>query len=134
MKFKFLIPLVVFIGLAIMLGVGLTLNPRELPSALINKTAPEFRLALLSEPRSQFAPSDYMGQRWILNVWASWCVACRIEHPLLNELASKTRRCVLTWIRAHCGHDGNKEADGCIGKESDHNGTDANNTDCKKLN
>lgn len=90
MKFKFLIPLIAFIGLAVFLGIGLTLNPRELPSTFINKPAPAFRLALLTEPTAQFAPSDLSGQRWILNVWASWCVACRVEHPLLNQLASST--------------------------------------------
>lgn len=90
MKFNYLIPLIAFIALAIMLGIGLSLNPRELPSTLIDKPAPEFRLALLHEPTNQFAPSDFVGQRWILNVWASWCVACRVEHPLLNQLASNT--------------------------------------------
>ncbi len=90
MKFKFLLPLLAFIALAIMLGIGLTLNPRELPSTFINKSAPAFRLALLNEPTAQFAPRDLLGQRWILNVWASWCVACRVEHPLLNQMANST--------------------------------------------
>ena len=76
--------------MAILLGIGLTLNPRELPSTFINKSAPEFSLALLSTPQTKFSPSDCQGQRWILNVWASWCVACRVEHPLLNQLANNT--------------------------------------------
>ena len=76
--------------MAILLGIGLTLNPRDLPSTFINKSAPEFSLALLSKPQTKFSPSDYQGQRWILNVWASWCVACRVEHPLLNQLANNT--------------------------------------------
>jgi len=90
MKFKFLIPLIAFLSVAVMLGIGLTLNPRELPSALLDKPAPEFTLALLSKPSDSFSPSDYQGQRWILNVWASWCVACRTEHPLLNQLGRDT--------------------------------------------
>ena len=90
MKFKFLIPFVAFIGIAIVLGFGLTLNPRELPSALIDKPAPNFSLGLLSDPNTKFSPKDYQGKRWILNVWASWCAACRVEHPLLNQLARDT--------------------------------------------
>lgn len=91
MKLKFIIPLIAFIAMAILLGRGLTLNPRDLPSALINKSAPSFSLALLSDPASSFSPSDYKDQRWILNVWASWCVACRTEHPLLNQLSRNTQ-------------------------------------------
>lgn len=87
---KSLIPLILFLAMAVLLGVGLTLNPRELPSTMLNKTAPPFTLKLLHEPESSFSPSDFKGQRWLLNVWASWCVACRYEHPLLNQLANKT--------------------------------------------
>lgn len=90
MKLKFLIPLISFIAMALLLGIGLTLNPRDLPSALIDKPAPPFDLALLSTPGEQFKPADYKGQRWILNVWASWCVSCRYEHPLFNQIAAKT--------------------------------------------
>lgn len=87
---KFLIPLFLFLAISVLLGVGLTLNPRELPSTMINKPAPPFSLKLLYAPEESFSPSDYMGQRWILNVWASWCVACRYEHPLLNDIANRT--------------------------------------------
>jgi len=66
--------------LAILLGVGLTLNPKELPSALINKPAPHFSLDLLNGSGSTFSPSDLKGERWILNVWASWCPSCKYEH------------------------------------------------------
>jgi len=87
---KYLIPLISFLGIAVLLGIGLTLNPRALPSAIVNKPAPHFSLNLLSEPSKQFSPNEFKGQRWLLNVWASWCVSCRYEHPLLNEIASKT--------------------------------------------
>ncbi len=90
LSIKFLLPFVGFIAIAIFLGIGLTLNPRDLPSALINKVAPPFNLNLLANPEQQFTPAELQGQRWMLNVWASWCVGCRVEHPILNEIASKT--------------------------------------------
>ena len=84
---KFLFPLAAFVAIAILLGVGLTMNPRAIPSTKINKAAPDFTLPLLSEPQQSFSPSELIGQRWVLNVWASWCVSCRVEHPSLNQLA-----------------------------------------------
>lgn len=87
---KYLIPLFAFIAIAVFLGIGLTLDPTDLPSTKINKVAPPFKLNLLSNPNHQFSPADMQGQRWMLNVWASWCVGCRVEHPLLNEIARKT--------------------------------------------
>ncbi|NMG75716.1 DsbE family thiol:disulfide interchange protein [Aromatoleum diolicum] len=84
MKAKFLVPLFIFLLLAGFLGYGLKLNPRELPSVLIDKPAPQFRLAQLSAPDVAIANADMRGQVWLLNVWASWCVACRQEHPVLN--------------------------------------------------
>lgn len=90
-KLSFLGPLIAFIAVAILLGIGLTLNPRDLPSTLIGKPAPAFTLPNLYEANEQIQiPEYYLGKRWILNVWASWCVGCRVEHPLLNELAQKT--------------------------------------------
>jgi len=89
MKAKFLVPLFIFLLLAGFLGYGLKLNPRELPSALIDKPAPEFRLAQLSAPEVAIANADMRGQVWLLNVWASWCVACRQEHPVLNEFSRR---------------------------------------------
>ena len=77
----------IFVALVVLLAVGLRLNPREVPSPLIGKTAPPFELPLLSEPDKKFASKDRLGNVWILNVWASWCVACRDEHPVLLELA-----------------------------------------------
>jgi cytochrome c biogenesis protein CcmG/thiol:disulfide interchange protein DsbE len=89
MKAKFIIPLAVFVGLLIFLGIGLTKDPREVPSPLIDKPAPDFRLTQLSDPSRQFSPAEMRGKVWLLNVWASWCSGCQQEHPYLMEIASK---------------------------------------------
>ena len=86
---KFLIPLGIFVVLAIFLGRGLSLDPRELPSPLIGKPAPAFSLSQLDKPTQMIGTEQLLGQVWILNVWASWCAACRDEHPVLVEF-SKT--------------------------------------------
>lgn len=88
---RYLIPLVVFVVLIGFLGVGLTLNPRDVPSPLINKPAPQFRLPTLAAPDSFVSDTDLRGKVWILNVWASWCVACRVEHPVLVEFAKTSK-------------------------------------------
>lgn len=87
---KALIPLLIFGVLVAFLAVGLSLNPREIPSPLIDKPAPAFSLPSLDVPEQKISAQDLRGKVWILNVWASWCVACRVEHPLLVEF-SKTR-------------------------------------------
>jgi cytochrome c biogenesis protein CcmG/thiol:disulfide interchange protein DsbE len=89
-NYRYLFPLLAFLFVAALLGVGLTLNPRDLPSTLIDKPAPAFALQQLQNTQSTFSPSDLKGQRWLFNVWASWCVGCRVEHPLLNQLAQRT--------------------------------------------
>ena len=86
MNRKFLIPLGVFAVLFAFLLVGLGLNPREVPSLLIGKPAPAFVRNQLHAPDRTMGTADMKGQVWLLNVWASWCVACRVEHPLLVEL------------------------------------------------
>lgn len=86
---RFLLPLGIFVGLLIFLGIGLRLNPREIPSPFINKPAPAFKVAQLHDPDKTISPADMVGQVWILNVWASWCVSCRQEHPVLMDF-SKT--------------------------------------------
>ena len=86
---KFLIPLVLFFGLVAFLAVGLKRDPREIPSPLVGKPAPAFSLPTLTGGKP-FSPADYKGQVWMFNVWATWCVACREEHPLLVEF-SKTQ-------------------------------------------
>ena len=87
MKAKFLIPLVLFVALVVFLAIGLNRDPHEVPSPLINKAAPAFEVPQLAEPNKTFSPESMKGQVWVLNVWASWCVACREEHPVLVELA-----------------------------------------------
>lgn len=84
---RYLIPLAIFIVIVGFLGVGLTLNPRLVPSPLIDKPAPAFTLPQLADPAKTFSQKDMLGQVWVLNVWASWCVACREEHPVLVDLA-----------------------------------------------
>ena len=83
---RLLIPLAVFVVLVVFLWVGLSLNPREVPSPLVGQPAPTFTLPQLHEPGARLSTADMKGQVWLLNVWASWCVACRTEHPLLVEL------------------------------------------------
>jgi cytochrome c biogenesis protein CcmG, thiol:disulfide interchange protein DsbE len=89
---RYLLPLALFIGVLIALGAGLRHDPRELPSALVGKPAPAFALPVLdAQGQSQtMQASELRGKVWILNVWASWCAACRTEHPLLVEFAEKS--------------------------------------------
>lgn len=83
---KFLIPLVLFLALVVFLAIGLRRDPREIPSPLINKPAPAFSLPTL-EGGQPFSPADLRGKVWMFNVWATWCVACREEHPVLVAFA-----------------------------------------------
>lgn len=89
MKARFIVPLLVFGALLVLLGVGLRLNPREVPSPLINKTAPAFTLPDLHKPELKLSRSDMQGKVWMLNVWASWCAACRDEHETLLQFSKK---------------------------------------------
>jgi len=84
---RFILPLAVFAVLLGFLLVGLRLDPREVPSPLIDKPAPVFSVTQLHAPERTIGTRDMAGQVWILNVWASWCVACRQEHPVLMQLA-----------------------------------------------
>ena len=84
---RFVLPLLVFAAIAGFLLKGLWLDPREIPSPLIGKPAPEFRLESLEDPGRQVDRKDMLGKVWLLNAWASWCVACREEHPLLMRLS-----------------------------------------------
>jgi cytochrome c biogenesis protein CcmG/thiol:disulfide interchange protein DsbE len=86
---KFVIPLAVFVLLAAFLAVGLMRDPREVPSPFIGKAAPEFKLEQLHDAKLAFTPEDMKGKVWMLNVWASWCVSCRVEHPLLVEMSRR---------------------------------------------
>lgn len=91
MRWRYLLPLVVVMLLIGLLAVGLTLDPREVPSPLIGKPAPAFRLPSVSDPQKNISVSDWRGQVCMVNVWASWCAACREEHPLLMELAQRNQ-------------------------------------------
>jgi cytochrome c biogenesis protein CcmG, thiol:disulfide interchange protein DsbE len=126
---KFLIPLALFLVLAGFLAVGLNLNPREVPSPLVDKPAPKFSAPLLSAPDQRIGRDDMLGKVWILNVWASWCVACREEHPVLVDFAKKgvvplyglnykdRREDGLNWLAQHGNPytDSVVDADGRIG-------------------
>jgi cytochrome c biogenesis protein CcmG/thiol:disulfide interchange protein DsbE len=86
---KFGIPLLVFLLLVGFFAAGLMRDPREVPSPFIGKPAPAFTLEQLHDAKAAFTPQDMNGKVWLLNVWASWCVSCRVEHPLLVEMARR---------------------------------------------
>ena len=87
---RFVIPLVVFLGLAVMLGLGLQRDPRALESALLQQPVPVFDLPVLQGPEgARLTPQALQGQVWLLNVWASWCAPCRQELPILVEMSRK---------------------------------------------
>jgi cytochrome c biogenesis protein CcmG, thiol:disulfide interchange protein DsbE len=88
--FKYLIPLFLFLILTFFLAIGLQLNPREIPSPLLDKPTPGFALPELHNPTKLFSDAELEGKVWVLNVWASWCVSCRAEHPVLNQLSELT--------------------------------------------
>lgn len=110
---RHLIPLLVFVVLVGFLWVGLSLNPREVPSPLIDKPAPEFSLPQLRDPGAVIRTTDLRGQVWLLNVFASWCTPCLEEHPYLVEMAKSgvvpvyglnykdQREVALKWLRKH---------------------------------
>jgi cytochrome c biogenesis protein CcmG/thiol:disulfide interchange protein DsbE len=86
---RYLIPLAVFAVMVIFLAIGLKLDPREVPSPFIGKPAPAFTLPQVADAGKTLSPADFKGQVALVNVWASWCVSCRQEHPVLLELARK---------------------------------------------
>ena len=90
MKKAYLIPLGLFVALVVFLAVSLTRDPREIPSPLVGKPAPAFSLPVLVGDQS-FSPADMKGKVWLFNVWATWCVACREEHPLLVAFAKQSQ-------------------------------------------
>lgn len=90
---KRFMPLIIFGAMVVLLAIGLTLNPRLVPSPLIGKPAPEFELPLLFKEGS-FSNKDLKGQVTLVNVWASWCFACRQEHEVVKNLARKGVRII----------------------------------------
>ncbi len=89
MRLRFVLPLGVFVGLVALLAIGLGLNPRLVPSPLIGKATPGFELSSLTLPAETLTENSLKGQVSLLNVWATWCVACRAEHEFLMELAQR---------------------------------------------
>jgi cytochrome c biogenesis protein CcmG, thiol:disulfide interchange protein DsbE len=110
---RFIVPLALFLVLVGFLWHGLSLNPREVPSPLIGKPAPGFELARLDQPAKAVSEKDLRGQVWLLNVWASWCVSCMEEHPVLVQFARQNvvpiyglnykdnRADALSWLAKH---------------------------------
>ena len=88
---RFAVPLAIFVVLVMVLGVGLKLDPRYVPSPLIDKPMPEFSLPLLEEESRKLSRADLLGRPVLVNVWASWCSACRVEHPLLMKIATEEK-------------------------------------------
>ncbi len=88
-RLYFLAPGLLFVIVAIGLGIGLTLKPREIPSVLIGKPVPTFDLPPVQGRVFGFSDKDLLGQVSLVNVFASWCVPCRVEHPLLMEIAQR---------------------------------------------
>ena len=80
-----------FALLCVALGVGLRLNPREVPSPLIGQPLPAFALPALGKPAAAVSSQAWRGQWWVLNVWASWCTPCAVEHPVLLQLVQSQR-------------------------------------------
>lgn len=79
-----------FAALVVLLAIGLKLNPRDVPSPLVGKPAPAFNLNILATPEKMLTPQDMQGKVWLFNVWSSWCVSCRQEHPVLVDFAKRT--------------------------------------------
>lgn len=88
---RFLLPLAVFLALAVALAAGLRHDPRELPSPLVGRPAPAFVLPVLDQDGQKLGAADLRGKVWLLNVWASWCTACRAEHPVLVDFAARSQ-------------------------------------------
>ena len=85
----YLLPLLVFLAMSVYFAIGLSKDPSKLPSALIDKPVPEFELPPLLEDLPGMATADFGGEVVMVNVFASWCVPCRIEHPLITRLADE---------------------------------------------
>ena len=110
---RFLIPLLVFVLIVVFLWIGLSLDPREVPSPLIDKPAPAFELPELRDSTRVIRSADLMGKVWLLNVFASWCTPCLEEHPYLLTLGNQgvvplyglnykdSRDTALKWLNRH---------------------------------
>lgn len=88
-RIKLFIPLLIFLMLAVFFYSALEHDPTELPSALINKPVPAFSLPSLEDKQQQLTEAIFHGEPALLNVWATWCPSCRVEHAYLNDLAKQ---------------------------------------------
>ncbi len=88
-RFKLFLPLLVFIPLGILLVRALQLDPAEMPSALLDRPLPEFELQSLQDPEQILRRDDLLGQKMLINVWATWCPSCKVEHPWLVKIAQQ---------------------------------------------
>lgn len=88
---KFAVPIILFALLGVLLAYGLKLDPRRIPSPLIDKPLPAFQLTTLDHPDRKLGNSNFKGKVVLINVWASWCTACRQEHPVLMQMAAEKR-------------------------------------------
>jgi cytochrome c biogenesis protein CcmG/thiol:disulfide interchange protein DsbE len=112
-RFKLFLPLLVFIPLGLLLVKALQLNPQDMPSALLDKPVPEFELQALQDPARGLNRADLLGQKMLLNVWATWCPSCRVEHPWLLKIAREhgvrivglnykdERKAALAWLERY---------------------------------
>lgn len=112
---KFLIPIIAFALIGVLFWKGLSLDPRKIPSPLIGKSLPQFSLPRVHQPDKSISPRDLYGQVYLLNVWASWCVACRQEHPLLMDM-QRTRLVPIIGLNYK---DGNDDARGFLANMGD---------------
>ena len=88
-KFAVFAPLALFLGLSMILFLGLDKDPSILPSALVDKEFPEFDLMVLDDEHRQITREELLGDVTLVNVWASWCYACSVEHNMLNKLSDR---------------------------------------------
>lgn len=88
-RVKLFIPLGIFLVLSVFFYRGLFLDPSELPSALVDNPFPEFSLPSLEDESAMLTKQDVVGEYSLVNVWATWCVACKVEHPFLVNLAEQ---------------------------------------------
>lgn len=88
-RLKLFIPLMIFVVLAAFFWRGLSLDPTDMPSALIDRPMPVFSLPTVNDASKVVSESDLKGEVTLLNVWATWCISCRVEHPYLVELAEQ---------------------------------------------
>lgn len=88
-RFKLFIPLIIFVILAVFFWKGLSLDPSAMPSALIDDPVPNFELPTVKNESTLVTQDIFKGQVSLLNVWATWCISCRVEHPYLNKLSGE---------------------------------------------